>query len=187
MTSRFEKVSTPLAGLVALKRKPVGDQRGSLDRLFCEDDLAELLSGRHVHQANQTLTRLKGTVRGMHFQMPPHAECKIISCLQGRVFDVAVDLRRGSATFLHWHGEILDACEDTSLFIPEGFAHGFQALEDECRMLYFHTASYRPGSESGIRADDPALDIRWPLALANLSSRDMAHPTLDASFPGLAP
>ena len=96
------------------------------------------------------MTASRGTVRGMHFQHPPHAETKFVSCLRGEVFDVAVDLRNGSPTFLHWHAEILSADNHRTLVIPEGFAHGFQTLSDDCEMLYFHTAAYNPEAEGGL-------------------------------------
>jgi dTDP-4-dehydrorhamnose 3,5-epimerase len=121
----------------------------------------------------------------MHFQYPPYAETKIVSCLHGEVFDVAVDLRRGSPTFLHWHAEILSAENHRTLLIPEGFAHGFQALSEDCELLYFHTAAYQPSSEGGLNAQDPRLQIRWPQAVIELSSRDAAHPLLDEGFVGV--
>jgi dTDP-4-dehydrorhamnose 3,5-epimerase len=137
-------------------------------------------------QINHTLTAKRGTVRGLHFQYPPHAEIKIVSCLHGEVFDVAVDLRQGSPTFLHWHAEILSANNHRTLLIPEGYAHGFQTLAEDCELLYFHTSAYQPGAESGLNAQDPALNIHWPEAVIELSSRDLAHPYITADFVGVA-
>ena len=126
---------TPLSGLKVLQRKPISDSRGYLERFFCTEELEALALGKHIAQINCTLTANLGTVRGMHFQRPPHAEIKFVSCLRGEVFDVAVDLRNNSPTFLCWHAEVLSADNHKTLVIPEGFAHGFQTLADNCEML----------------------------------------------------
>jgi dTDP-4-dehydrorhamnose 3,5-epimerase len=186
MSSRFRILGTSLAGLHILQRKPIGDSRGYLERLFCADELRALAPGRHIAQINHTLTANRGTVRGMHFQLPPHAEIKFVSCLRGEVFDVAVDLRDNSPTFLRWHAEVLSADNHKSLVIPEGFAHGFQTLTDDCEMLYFHTAAHEPSAEGGLNAQDPRLAIEWPLPVAGLSPRDAAHPLLGDDFTGLS-
>lgn len=186
MSDRFDILDTPLRGLKLIQRKPISDSRGYLERLFCGDDLQVLISGKRIVQINYTLTARQGTVRGMHFQYPPHAETKFVSCLRGEVFDVAVDLRHGSSTFLRWHAEILSAGNHKTLMIPEGFAHGFQALTEDCEMLYFHTAAYQPEAECGLNAKDPRLNIRWPEAVAELSLRDAAHPLVTESFGGIA-
>lgn len=187
MSSRFDIQSTQIPGLCVLQRKPIGDSRGFLERLFCSDELQTLIPGKKIAQINHTLTASRGTVRGMHFQRPPHAETKFVSCLRGEVFDVAVDLRDNSPTFLCWHAELLSADNHKTLVIPEGFAHGFQTLTNDCEMLYFHTAAYQPGAEGGLNAQDPRLAIRWPLPVAGLSPRDAAHPLLDDGFVGMAP
>ena len=186
MNSRFDLNATPLAGLNVMLRKPLGDARGFLERLFCAGDLAPLLRGRTIVQINRTLTERSGTVRGLHFQHPPHAEMKFVSCLRGEVFDVAVDVRENSPTFLHWHAEILSAGNHRSLVIPEGFAHGFQTLTDQCEMLYFHTAAYQPEAEDALNARDPLLAIRWPEPISEMSARDAAHPQLSGDFKGLS-
>ena len=186
MNARFDVLATPIAGLQVLQSKPIGDDRGYLERLFCMDELQALLPGKRIEQINHTLTSGRGTVRGLHFQHPPHAETKFVHCLRGEVFDVAVDLRRGSPTFLRWHAEVLSAANHRTFVIPEGFAHGFQALADDCEMLYFHTAAYRQTAEGGLHAKDPRLAIRWPLPVAGLSPRDAAHAFLDAHFDGVA-
>lgn len=184
--SRFDMLATPLEGLMVLQRKPIGDQRGFLERLFCVEELRTLLSNKSIMQINHTLTAKRGTVRGLHFQHPPHAETKFVSCLRGEVFDVAVDVRQGSSTFLHWHAEVLSADNHKTLVIPEGFAHGFQTLADDCEMLYLHTATYQPAAEGGLYAQDPMLNIRWPEAILELSSRDASHPLLTHDFVGVA-
>ena len=185
MSARFDIRDTLLSGLRILQRKPIGDSRGYLERLFCSEELQALAPGRHIAQINHTLTASRGTVRGMHFQRPPHAEIKFVSCLRGEVFDVAVDLRHNSQTFLRWHAELLSADNHKTLVIPEGFAHGFQTLTDDCEMLYFHTAAFQPGAEGGLNAQDPWLAIQWPLPVAGLSPRDASHPFLDDNFAGL--
>lgn len=186
MSSRFDPLETSISGLTLVQRKPIGDSRGYLERLFCATELQTLLPGKGILQINHTLTAKCGTVRGMHFQHPPHAETKFVSCLRGEVFDVAVDLRQGSPTFLRWHGEILSADNHRSLLIPEGFAHGFQTLTENCEMLYFHTAIYEPRAEDGLNARDPGLDIRWPQPVAELSPRDSILPLLTSSFSGIS-
>jgi len=179
MSSRFTAQPTPLAGLVTLTRHPRRDERGYLERLFCEQDLAAFLPpGKRIVQINRTLTRTPGTVRGMHFQRPPHAEVKIVTCLRGAIFDVAVDLRSDSPTRLEWHGIILSAdCHD-ALVIPEGFAHGFQTLAADTELLYFHTAAWAAEAEAALNPLDPVLGIRWPRPIADLSERDRGHPFL---------
>lgn len=141
--------------------------------------------GRPILQINHSLTHLPGSVRGLHFQHPPKAEAKWVRCLRGRVWDVAVDLRRGSPTFLAWHAVELDSGRMNALFVPEGCAHGFQVLEPDSEMLYLHTAPYTPGLEGAARWDDPRLAIAWPLAVVDVSDRDRSHPFLDMTFEGI--
>lgn len=184
-TDRFDMVSRSFRGLQLLIRKPIGDNRGYLERLFCLHDLQPVLAGKMIVQINRTLTVKKGTVRGMHFQYPPHSELKIVSCLKGMVFDVVIDIRRDSTTFGRWHGETLSADNHKSLVIPEGFAHGFQTLTSNCEMLYFHTAAYNAESEGGLNATDPKFAIQWPLPILELSSRDRSHPLLRNDFDGI--
>lgn len=187
MSERFDLLDTPIAGLGVLQRRPLGDARGYLERMFCADELAPLLNGRSIAQINHTHTTRRGTVRGLHFQHPPHAETKFVSCLRGEVFDVAVDLRRGSPTFLAWHAERLSADNHRTLVIPEGFAHGFQTLSDDCEMLYFHTAAHHAAAEGGLHPQDPRLAIAWPLPVAGLSPRDAGHAPLTGEFQGVTP
>ena len=135
-------------------------------------------------QINHTFTRGKGVVRGMHFQLQPYQEIKLVSCLRGKVFDVAVDLRKNSPTFLQWHGEVLSARKQQSFLIPEGLAHGFQALTYNCELLYFHTAPFQSSADAGVNATDPRLGILWPLDITQISSRDKARPYLSRDFRG---
>ena len=184
MTS-FVAVPTPLAGLVLVQRKRLEDLRGFFSRLFCADELSTIGFAMPVAQVNQTLTRQRGAVRGLHFQRPPHTEDKFVSCLRGSIFDVAVDLRRGSSTFLKWHAETLSAENGRSLFIPQGFAHGFQALTDDCELIYLHSRPYAAQAEGALNVNDLALNIAWPLEFTDISLRDSAHPRLSEEFNGI--
>lgn len=181
----LEILPTPLAGLCIVQRKRLEDDRGYFSRLFCAEEVALAGFGLPISQANQTLTRRRGAVRGLHFQHPPHAEDKFVSCLRGEIFDVAVDLRRGSPTFLQWHAEVLSAENQRSLLIPQGFAHGFQTLSEDCELLYLHSRPYAAQAEGALHVRDPALAITWPLPIAELSPRDASHPYLAATFRGL--
>ena len=183
--SRFVITDLALSGLKRIERQRLGDDRGFLSRIFCAEDLARAGWHQPIAQINHTYTSKRGTVRGMHFQESPHAEMKLMNCLRGEVWDVAVDLRRGSPTFLQWYAEHLSADNGFALLIPEGFAHGFQALSDDVELLYCHSAAYVPKAEAGLNAKDQRLNISWPLAIAELSTRDAKHPMLDVSFQGL--
>ena len=184
--SRFEFHPTPLPGLIIVQRKPIEDNRGFFARLFCADEFRQAGFTKPVAQMNHTLTRKKGAVRGLHFQRPPHAETKVVSCLKGDIFDVAIDLRRGSPTFLRWHGEVLSAENRKSLLIPDGFAHGFQTLTNDCELLYLHSTSFHPEAEGALNVSDPKLAIVWPLAISELSGRDQAHSFIGTSFEGIS-
>lgn len=183
---RFTFAPTPIAGLSLIQRHPIGDERGYLERLFCRDELKAIISDRDIVQINHTITAKAGTLRGMHFQHPPHAEMKLVTCLRGEVYDVAVDLRQDSPTYLHWHSERLSADNYKTLVIPEGFAHGFQTLIDDCELLYLHTAAYAPDAEAGLNALDPALAIPWPLPISERSARDQALASIEAKLTGLS-
>jgi dTDP-4-dehydrorhamnose 3,5-epimerase len=179
VTSRFDVVRTDLADALLLERKQTADSRGFLERLYCDEELGAVLDGRSIRQINRTLTRAKGAIRGMHFQRAPHAEMKLVHCLRGIVFDVAVDLRRDSATFGRWTAVELSGDAHRTFVIPEGFAHGFQALSDDCEMLYFHTAPYHRDSEAGINPFEPRLGIAWPLPATEISDRDRSLPFIE--------
>jgi len=180
-------LATPLAGLYEIRHTPIGDARGRFTRLFCEQELSSIRPNLHFTQINLSETRGRGTIRGLHFQMPPATEAKLIRCLRGRVFDVAVDLRADSPTFLQWHA--LDLTEDNNraVFIPEGFAHGFQTLTDEAHLLYMHTAPWTPTCEAGLRHNDPRLAIVWPQPVTKLSDRDLGYTLIDDAFAGVQP
>lgn len=185
--SRFDFIPTTLAGLILVQRKMFTDHRGFLSRFYCVDEFCEAgLIHKPIAQINHTLTRCKGSVRGLHFQYPPNAEIKLVSCLQGEIFDVAVDLRQGSPTFLCWYGAVLSAQNQQSLFIPEGFAHGFQTLSENCELIYLHTAAYHPESEGALNISDPRLNITLPLAISEISERDRSHKLIEQGFAGIA-
>lgn len=184
--SRFIIENTSIEGLHIIQRQPIGDDRGYLERLFCTGELEALIGSRSIDQINHTMTSKAGTVRGMHYQQPPHAEMKLVSCLRGEVFDVAVDLREGSPTFLHWHAEVLSENNYRTFCIPEGFAHGFQVLAENCELIYLHSAAYAPDAEGALNALDPLLAIDWPLSIKELSLRDQQHAMLNSDFSGIS-
>lgn len=181
---RFVVTDLPLTGLKLVERRTLGDSRGFLSRLFCAEELAFIGWQKPIAQINLTFTATSGTVRGLHFQVPPHAEMKLVSCLRGRIWDVAVDLRRSSPTFLQWHGEELSAANRRALLLPEGFAHGFQALTDDVELLYCHSAAYHEAAEGGLNPRDPMLSVAWPLEIMELSDRDARHPMIGQDFTG---
>ena len=182
----MEILNTPLAGLRRVVLSPHSDSRGTFTRWFCDSELSEVLGDRRIVQANHSCTARKGTIRGMHYQAPPDAEMKLIRCIRGKVFDVAVDLRRTSDTFLEWYSCELSGETQEMLIVPEGFAHGFQVLEPGSELLYLHTARYAPESEQRIRFDDPALAIPWPESPEEVSPRDAAQGFISESFTGLS-
>lgn len=178
-------LDAPIAGLKIAQSVPHSDARGAFMRLFCANELQPVLGERHISQINHSRTSHVGAVRGMHFQYPPHAEMKLVRCLRGRIFDVSVDVRAGSPTFLQWHAQELRQDDAQMMIIPEGFAHGFQVLEPESELLYLHTAFYYPSAERGLLHDDPRLAIDWPLPPQDVSPRDLSHSRLDAAFTGV--
>jgi dTDP-4-dehydrorhamnose 3,5-epimerase len=184
--SRFVFTDLPLAGLKLVERQSVGDSRGFLSRLFCAEELASAGWLKPIVQINHTVTSKRGTVRGMHFQLPPHAEMKLVSCLRGRIWDVAVDLRRGSETLLCWHAEELSAQNHKALLVPEGFAHGYQALTDDVELLYCHSVAFNDGAQRGLNPRDLKLAIEWPLDFTELSDRDARLPMIGHGFEGFA-
>lgn len=174
-----------LNGLYLIEASPINDNRGLFERLFCQNELEVIRPNIIIRQINHSLTKQKGSIRGMHFQTPPHCEMKIIRCLKGKVFDVAIDLRKGSKTFLKWHAEILSDQNLKSIVIPEGFAHGFQTLEDNCELLYLHSAFYCKEAEGAINYADTRLNIAWPLEFTDISERDKNHPFISEDFEGM--
>ena len=178
-------LDTAIPDLKVVQSAPNNDARGAFERIFCDRELKTLIGTRQIVQINHSRTSRVGAIRGLHFQHPPHAEMKMIRCLRGRVWDVAVDLRAGSPTFLQWYAQELAPDNASMMVVPEGFAHGFQTLEPESELLYLHTEFYKPSSEGGLRHDEPRLGISWPLAAHDLSPRDLAHSRLDNDFTGV--
>lgn len=176
---------TPLEGAYIIELEPFRDKRGMFARIYCEMELMEINHTKNIIQINHSRTDKKGTIRGLHYQRQPKAEIKIIKCLQGKVFDVIVDLRKESFKFLHWYGEILSAENLKMMYVPEGFAHGYQTLEENTELLYLHTEIYSPKHEKGIRFDDPMTNISWPLEVAEISKKDQNYPLLNQNFKGI--
>jgi dTDP-4-dehydrorhamnose 3,5-epimerase len=170
---------TPLSGayLVDLQRK--GDERGFFARLFCEDEFnARALVG-HFRQVNNSSSAEKGTLRGMHYQLAPKAETKLVRCIRGSLFDVIIDLRVGSQTFGKSFGAELSAENRRMMYVPKGFAHGFLTLADETETIYFVDEFYAPEHERIVRYNDPKFGIRWPMAPAVMSDKDKIAPDFD--------
>lgn len=180
---RFFK--TKIKDLYIIEPAPFIDNRGKFFRVLCVNELKEINHTKEIVNINLSLTKKKGVIRGMHFQYPPKAEVKIVTCVSGSVYDVAIDLRKNSLTFLKWHGEILSAKNMKLSYIPEGFAHGFQTLEDNSEVLYFVTEFYYPESESGIVYNDPKIKIKWPLEITEISNKDREIKLLDSDFEGI--
>ncbi|TBW38268.1 dTDP-4-keto-6-deoxy-D-glucose epimerase [Siculibacillus lacustris] len=178
--TRFTIVETRIAGVRIVERLRLADARGSFARLFCRDEFAAFGGPTVLSQINHSVTRAAGTVRGMHLQRAPWSETKLVSCLRGEIFDVAVDLRPDSPTRFQWVGVELAEDGDRSLLIPQGCAHGFQTLTDDCGLVYLHDQPHTPAAETGVNPLDPRLAIAWPRPVAALSDRDRALPFLTA-------
>jgi dTDP-4-dehydrorhamnose 3,5-epimerase len=172
-----------LTGAYRIEPQLIADQRGGFARRFCAETFrAQGLESDFV-QRSMSYNRRAGTLRGMHFQAAPHLEAKLVRCTRGAIFDVIVDLREGSSSYGRWHREILSAENRTMVYIPKGFAHGFQTLVDDTEVDYEITPAYVPEFGRGFRFDDPLLDIAWPLGAIIMSDRDEALP---ASCKGIA-
>jgi dTDP-4-dehydrorhamnose 3,5-epimerase len=169
---------TPLAGLTVVRPEPHGDARGSFARLWCDDAFAAAGLAFRPRQISTSRNTASGTLRGLHWQAPPAAETKLVRATHGRVFDVAVDLRAGSPTRLHWFGLELDAAVQTALLIPAGFAHGFLTLTAEAELLYLIDTPHKATAARGARFDDPAIGITWPRPPTVIAPRDLAFPPL---------
>ena len=176
---------TPLQDAFIIEPEPFKDDRGLFARIFCQQELQHILHNKNIVQINHSLTRQKGALRGMHFQYPPKSEIKMVKCLRGSIFDVMIDLRRDSSTFLKWHGEVLSAENMKMMYISEGFAHGFQTMEENCELLYLHTEFYSQEHEGGVRYDDPKVGIKWPLDVTDISEKDKKHVLLKNGFQGI--
>jgi dTDP-4-dehydrorhamnose 3,5-epimerase len=176
---RFAETDLPGAFVIELERRE--DERGFFARAWCEQEFADHGLEKRVSQSNLAYNRKAGTLRGMHYQAPPHAEVKLVRCTRGAVYDVIADLRPESRTYLHWIGVELSADNRTAIYVPEGFAHGYQTLTDDAETYYQVSVPYAPSAERGVRWDDPALAIDWPLPDPILSEKDAAWPDFAAA------
>jgi dTDP-4-dehydrorhamnose 3,5-epimerase len=169
----------PIPGVWTIDLSPHVDERGWFARAWCADEFAEHQIRFRPVQANAGFSERAGTVRGLHYQVAPHVEAKLVRCTRGAAFDVVVDLRRGSGTFGCWYGIRLTAAAGRMLYLPEGCAHGYQALEDGTEVYYLTSAFYAPDAVRGLRFDDPAVGIQWPLPPERVSAQDRQWPTLE--------
>jgi len=183
--SRFDASHTGLDGLMILQRKLARDDRGKFGRLFCADDLKVFGWTKPVAQSNISITEGIGTVRGLHFQHMPHTEMKLVTCIEGSVYDVAVDIRERSKTWLQWFGAELSEENQKAMLIPEGFAHGFQCLSERATLIYFHNKAFHADSADGLHLEDPKLAIKWPQKVTRLSEKDMSFDMINETFKGL--
>jgi dTDP-4-dehydrorhamnose 3,5-epimerase len=173
-----EFLPTTLDGAFVVRSRRLSDERGYFERAFCSSEFEGANVRFDVSQVNLSYNRQRGTVRGMHWQAAPSGEQKLVRCVAGAVFDVVVDLREGSSTRYRWFGVELSAEASTALFIPTGFAHGFQTLSDDAELLYLMDGRYVPEAARGLRWDDPSIAIAWPLPATVISDRDAAWPRL---------
>jgi dTDP-4-dehydrorhamnose 3,5-epimerase len=169
---------TPLGGACVIELQQLDDERGFFARSFCRREFEAQGLDPDIAQCNVSFSRRRGTLRGLHYQAEPHAEAKLVRCTQGAIWDVIVDLRPDSPSFRRWHAVELSAANRLALYVPKGFAHGFQTLADDSEVLYLMSQFHRPDAARGLRWDDPALAIRWPLADPQMSDRDRDFPLL---------
>lgn len=172
---------TPLAGAFIITPDLIEDERGFFARTFCRREFEEHGLNYNLVQCNISFNKRKGTLRGMHFQAAPHAESKLIRCTNGEIFDVIIDLRPESNTYKQWYAAELTAANHRMLYVPEGFAHGYQTLTEDAEVAYQVSEFYSPESERGIRWNDPAFSIVWPLPVSAISAKDASPPDREAS------
>ncbi|HRD56454.1 MAG TPA: dTDP-4-dehydrorhamnose 3,5-epimerase [Ferruginibacter sp.] len=173
---------TKLKGSYIINLEPRGDNRGWFARTYCKNEFEQVGLNTQWVQTNHSFTSTKGSIRGLHYQQPPYAEVKLVRCIAGSVFDVIVDCRKNSATYLQWVGVELSAGNKTMIYIPEGFAHGFQTLSADAELIYQHSQFYTPAAEAGILYNDANIGIQWPLPLTEISDRDRSFPTIHSNF-----
>ena len=178
-------IETILPGAYIIELTGFADERGFFARTYCKNEFQQIGFAGEWLQMNHSITNLKGSIRGMHFQNPPFSEVKMVKCIAGAVFDVIVDIRKNSPTFLKWYGAEISAENKKMMFIPDGFAHGFQTLTDDCGLIYHHSNFYTPAAEAGLKYNDPFINIEWPLAITTISERDKNHPYLTTAFKGI--
>ena len=176
---------TPIAGVYEIDTSPFIDERGEYTRWYCENEMKDLLGSKRIVNINYQKTNRAGTVRGLHYQVGCSAETKIIRCLHGQMMDVVVDVRRGSPTFLKYYSVVLTESNRKMLFVPEGLAHGFQTLSDDCETMYCTTEFYNPDSERGLNPMDPMIDVKWMLPITAVSEKDNHRMFIDDGFNGV--
>ena len=177
--------ATKLNGVFIVEMERRGDSRGWFARSFCKQEFEEIGHVGEWVQVNHSFTSKKGTIRGLHYQLPPHQEIKLVRCIAGAAYDVVVDIRKGSPHFLQSVQVELSAAAGNMIYIPKGFAHGFQSLSDNAELIYHHSEYYTAGAEGGLRYNDDRLHINWPLPVAEVSDRDRSHPLLTDEFKGI--
>ena len=175
---------TKLKGAFTISLEPLTDERGAFARTFCKKGFNKIKHEGEFVQINHSFNKHKGTVRGMHFQLPPFQEIKLIRCIRGSVFDVIIDLRKKSPTFLQYFSVELSAENRKMIYVPKNFAHGFQTLSDNTELIYHHTEFYNANADSGIRFDDPKLNISWPLEPKMISEKDYNYKHMETNFKG---
>lgn len=185
MDNKLTVESLNIEGTFIVLNQKMHDYRGNFSRLFCKTELESILAERVILQINQSITNTKGTIRGMHYQTQPYAEMKLVRCIKGSIWDVMVDLRKDSPTFLKVISNELNSSNACMLIIPEGVAHGFQSLENDSQLIYLHTELFSPNSEQGINPFDPILNINWPLPMTTISERDQSFEMLDKNYKGI--
>ena len=185
MDKKLNIINTEFKDLYIVYPNIHEDIRGTFSRLFCEEELNDIMDGSHIKQINYSNTKKKGSIRGLHYQYPPNIETKIVQCIKGKILDIIVDLRKDSNTFLKTFTIELSEHNHKMLIIPKGFAHGFQTLEDNCTLLYFHTELYSPNNEGAINIKDPAINLKLPLNITDISNRDIQHPCITKDFKGI--
>jgi dTDP-4-dehydrorhamnose 3,5-epimerase len=183
--SRFEFEKTHIDGLYVISPKPIKDDRGYFERFFCKEDFSDIGLDKEIVQINHSFSKGKGTIRGLHYQLSPCAETKIVRCLRGNIYDIAVDIRKDSPTFLQWFGIELSEDNGQYLYIPEGFAHGFQSLSEECEIIYLVTNNYSSDKERGLSVFDEKINIKWPIECTNISSKDENTLQINNDFKGI--
>ncbi len=176
---------TPLHGAYTIDLNKIGDDRGFFARLFCTDEFSNAGLLERFIQINNSLTKDKGTLRGMHYQLPPAAEVKVVRCIQGALFDVIIDLRPDSPSYTQWYGETLSAVNRRMMYVPKGFAHGFLTLEEDTEAFYLAGAPYSPEQERGLRYNDPKFNIIWPAEPVNISQKDVEWPDFNKDWHGV--
>jgi dTDP-4-dehydrorhamnose 3,5-epimerase len=176
---------TPLSGAFTIDLERRGDDRGFFARMFCENEFSEAGLETNFVQVNNSLTAKRGTLRGLHYQLPPASEVKVVRCVRGALWDVIVDIRPGSSSYGKWYGTELTAENRRMMYVPRGFAHAFLTLRDDTEAIYLVSAFYAPDRERGLRWDDSAIGVDWPEKPTEISEKDAAWPDLEPTFHGL--